>query len=107
MTEATRITIDNIERMIEKIAETEYRRGYADGLNEKRLTEKHWSIDYKAMVEELKERIRDFDDNDLYKVKYIRQIIEDKTKHWKQADIMDLLHDSWKERIKEREDKTE
>lgn len=24
-------------------------------------------------------------------------------KHWKQADIMDLLHDSWKERIKERE----
>ena len=65
MTEATRITIDNIERMIEKIAETEYRRGYADALKEKELTEKHW----------------------------------------KQADIMDLLHDSWKERIKEREGK--
>lgn len=63
MTEATRITIDNIECMIEKIAETEYRRGYADALKEKELTDKHW----------------------------------------KQADIMDLLHDSWKERIKERE----
>lgn len=49
MTEATRITIDNIERMIEKIAETEYRRGYADALKEKELTEKHWSIDQKAM----------------------------------------------------------
>lgn len=67
MTNATSITIDNIINMIEKIAETEYRRGYADALKEKELTEKHW----------------------------------------KQADIMDLLHDSWKERIKEREDKTE
>lgn len=67
MTEATRITIDNIERMIEEIAETEYRRGYSDGLNEKQLTEKHW----------------------------------------KQAEVTDLLHGLWKERIKEREDKTE
>lgn len=67
MTNATSITIDHIINMIEKIAETEYRRGYADALKEKELTDKHW----------------------------------------KQADIMDLLHDSWKERIKEREDKTE
>lgn len=67
MTNATNITIDHIINMIEKIAETEYRRGYADALKEKELTEKHW----------------------------------------KQVDIMDLLHDSWKERIKEREGKTE
>ena len=67
MTEATRITIDNIDRMIAEIAETEYRRGYADALKEKELTEKHWQ----------------------------------------QADIMDLLHNSWKERIKERENMTE
>lgn len=67
MTNASSITLDNIINMIEKIAETEYRRGYADALKEKELT----------------------------------------AKHWKQADVMDLLHDSWKERIKEREGKTE
>lgn len=67
MTEATRITIDNIERMIVKIAETEYRRGYADALKEKELTKKHWN----------------------------------------QGEVNEILHNLWKERIKEREDKTE
>lgn len=65
MTNATSITIDNIINMIEKIAETEYRRGYADALKEKELTEKHW----------------------------------------KQAEVTDLLHELWKDRIKERDGK--
>lgn len=63
MTNASSITLDNIINLIEQMLETEYRRGYADALKEKELTEKHW----------------------------------------KQADIMDLLHDSWKQRIEERE----
>ena len=63
MTNASSITLDNIINLIEKMLETEYRRGYADALKEKELTEKHW----------------------------------------KQADVTDLLHGLWKERIKERE----
>lgn len=42
MTETTTITIDNIVKLIEGIAQSEYQRGYANGLEEKRLTEKHW-----------------------------------------------------------------
>jgi len=42
MTEATAITIDNIVKLVEEIAQAEYQRGYANGLEEKRLTEKHW-----------------------------------------------------------------
>ena len=42
MTETTKITIDTIGKLIEKTAEAEYQRGYATGLEEKRLTEKHW-----------------------------------------------------------------
>lgn len=67
MTNASSITLDNIINLIEKMLETEYRRGYADALKEKELTEKHW----------------------------------------KHAEVTDLLHGLWKERIKEREDKTE
>lgn len=67
MTNASSITLDNIINLIEKMLETEYRRGYADAFKEKELTEKHW----------------------------------------KQAEVTDLLHGLWKDRIKEREDKTE
>ena len=42
MNESTTITIDNIVQLIEGIAEAEYQRGYVAGLEEKRLTEKHW-----------------------------------------------------------------
>ena len=42
MKESTTITIDNIVKLIEGIAEAEYQRGYVAGLEEKRLTEKHW-----------------------------------------------------------------
>ena len=42
MTEATKITIDTINKLIEKTAEAEYQRGYATGLEEERLTAKYW-----------------------------------------------------------------
>lgn len=42
MKESTTITIDNIVKLIEGIAKAEYQRGYVAGLEEKRLTEKHW-----------------------------------------------------------------
>lgn len=42
MNESTTITIDNIVNLIEGIAKAEYQRGYVAGLEEKRLTEKHW-----------------------------------------------------------------
>lgn len=42
MNESTTITIDNIAKLIKGIAEGEYQRGYVAGLEEKRLTEKHW-----------------------------------------------------------------
>ncbi|MEE1352074.1 MAG: hypothetical protein UHM23_08520 [Clostridia bacterium] len=42
MNESTTITIDNIAKLIKGIAEAEYQRGYVAGLEEKRLTEKHW-----------------------------------------------------------------
>lgn len=42
MNESTTITIDNIVKLIEGIAKAEYQRGYVDGLEEQRLTEKYW-----------------------------------------------------------------
>lgn len=42
MNESTTITIDNIVKLIDGIAKAEYQRGYVAGLEEKRLTEKHW-----------------------------------------------------------------
>ena len=42
MNESTTITIDNIAKLIKGIAEAEYQRGYVAGLEEQRLTEKHW-----------------------------------------------------------------
>lgn len=42
MRESTTITIDNIVKLIEGIAKAEYQRGYVAGLEEQRLTDKHW-----------------------------------------------------------------
>lgn len=48
MNESTTITIDNIVKLIEGIAKAEYQRGYVAGLEEQRLTEKHWGIEQKC-----------------------------------------------------------
>lgn len=42
MRESTAVTIDNIAKLAEALAKSEYSRGYANGLEEKRLTDKHW-----------------------------------------------------------------
>ena len=51
MNESTKISIDNIVKLVKLIAESEYRRGYVDGLEEQRLTEKYWGKDKEDKTE--------------------------------------------------------
>ena len=70
MNESTTITIDNIVKLIEGIAKAEYQRGYVAGLEEKRLTEKHWGRKQpeKPILDKMRAEIEhmDFDFGDFY-----------------------------------------